>query len=455
MNKKTVDSLSQTLDSAGMELESLARGDVLHEAAGWPGERPDRVIRPANLDQLAACLPVARKAGVSLWTTWNASGNALVIPEKSAAPVLLDLSRLDQILAVDEASGYALVEPGVSHAQLAQHLSAKGQKFWLDPGMDEETSIAGAIWQRHFGYTSYGDTLMMQCGMEVMLNDGTLVRTGMGALPGENSWQLFKYGYGPYADGSFTQATNGVITKMGFWISPEPPAYRPFAWRVEDDATFTKLMEVVRDLRINMIVPNTIAAIEGTSEAALFGKGRYAAWNVYGALYGLPKNVDTIWGMLGGITNSLGKGTRLEQLPAEGEGSERAMLMSGRTPPSVQKRSVAMRGQQLRATFALPIEGEAALEFARGSLKVAKGSGCSLTVEQGTSWRALLAQVSIGFADGEASKAVSLGEKLISHWAAKGIGVVQASPALKGPAQSSYGDPGFAALRERIAVALA
>lgn len=449
---KSIEALSAALAGAQLGLEKIGAGRVLHEAAGWPGEKPTQALRPATVEQLAAILPAAKAAGVSLWTTWNASGNALVVPPgEKGAPVLLDLSKLDRILSVDAESGFALVEPGVSHAQLAAHLREKGLKFWLDPGLDADASIAGGIWQRSFGYTAYGDTLMMQCGMEVMLRDGSLLRTGMGAMPGENSWQLFKYGYGPYADGTFTQTAHAVVTKMGFWISPAPPAYHPFAWRVEDDATFVKLMEAVRDLRINMIVPNTIVAIEGASESALTGAAKPAAWNVYGALYGLPKNVDAVWGMLGGLTAQLGK-ARLEAL---GEEDARALLMSGKTPPQVQQSLVASEANRLRLVFALPIEGQAALDFARDSARLAKGSGCTLVVEQGTSWRALLAQLFIGFKDGSADAGIKLGERLIAEWAGKGIGVVQAGPALQAAAQATYSDAGFKQLRERIATALA
>lgn len=451
---KAVEDFSRALVSANLKLEPIGADLILHEAAGWPGERPTQRVRPGSLEDLSRCLPAAKASGVALWTAWNASGNALVIPPGASPPVLLDLSRLDRVLAVDEASGFALVEPGVSHAQLAAHLRENSLKFWLDAGLDEEASIAGGIWQRRFGYTAYGDALMMQCGMEVMLADGTLVRTGMGAMPGENSWQLFKYGYGPYADGSFTQTPYAVITKVGFWISPEPPAYRPFAWRVEDDATFVKLMEIVRDLRINMVVPNTIVAIEGTSESALIGTATAAAWNIYGALYGLPKNVETVWGMLEGLTPSLGR-AKLERLEEKGSGSERAQLMSGRTPPNVQQALATLRMRRLRLVFALPIEGPAALDFARNTAKLAAGSGCQVIVEQGTSWRALLAQVFIGFEDGAVDKAIRLGEKLIATWAEQGIGAVQASPALVRQAQATYSDAGFAVLRDRIAAALA
>jgi 4-cresol dehydrogenase (hydroxylating) len=71
----------------------------------------------------------------------------------------------------------------------------------------------------------YRDHFAAQCGMEVVTGAGDLVRTGMGALPGANTWQQYKYGYGPYLDGIFSQSNFGVVTKMGIWLMPEPEAY--------------------------------------------------------------------------------------------------------------------------------------------------------------------------------------------------------------------------------------
>jgi len=69
--------------------------------------------------------------------------------------------------------------------------------------------------------------------MEVVLPSGELMRTGMGALPkkpgkpdgplhedpGNDCWQLFPYGFGPYNDGIFSQGNLGIVTKMGMWVS--------------------------------------------------------------------------------------------------------------------------------------------------------------------------------------------------------------------------------------------
>jgi 4-cresol dehydrogenase (hydroxylating) len=44
----------------------------------------------------------------------------------------------------------------------------------------------------------------------------------MGAMPNARTWQQFRYGMGPSVDGLFSQSNFGVVTKMGFWLMPEP-----------------------------------------------------------------------------------------------------------------------------------------------------------------------------------------------------------------------------------------
>ena len=452
-----IEKFAKRLEAEGLVMQSIADSRILHEAVGVPGTHPKHVVRPATPGELATILTSAAASGVALWTAWNQSGNALVVPASDGVPVLLELSLMNRILEVNESSGYALVEPGVSHAQLAAHLRDNKLKLWVDVGTDADASIVGSIWERSFGYTAYGDRMMMQCGMEVMQADGSLVRTGMGAMPGENSWQLFKYGFGPYVDGIFTQSSYAVITKIGFWVSPEPPAYRPFVWRIDSEDAFVKAMEAVRSLRINMVVPNTLVAIDGHSEKALTKDNDASAWNIYGALYGLPKNVDALWKMIGALTSQLG-GLTMQLLNGDDAGapvSERAALMSGR--PSMAYKSFLddAKGRMLQLSFAMPIEGDIALQFVRRTHQTSMGSGCRVVIEERTAWRALLAEIFILFDQGEVDSALKLGRRLIEDWAKQGIGVVRASPALQPVALEQYSNAGFIKLHSHLEEALA
>jgi 4-cresol dehydrogenase (hydroxylating) len=56
----------------------------------------------------------------------------------------------------------------------------------------------------------------------VVLANGDLVRTGMGAMPNAKTWPIFKFGLGPDVDGLFSQSNFGIVTKTGFRMTREP-----------------------------------------------------------------------------------------------------------------------------------------------------------------------------------------------------------------------------------------
>ena len=66
--------------------------------------------------------------------------------------------------------------------------------------------------------------------MEVMLADGTLVRTGFGAIDGSREWQAYKWPFGPNWDGIFTQSNFAIVTKVGIWLMPEPEGMAGFIY---------------------------------------------------------------------------------------------------------------------------------------------------------------------------------------------------------------------------------
>ena len=60
-------------------------------------------------------------------------------------------------------------------------------------------SVIGNTLDHGITYMPYGVDMGMQCGMEVVLPSGELMRTGMGAMPGNRSWNVYKRGLGPDA----------------------------------------------------------------------------------------------------------------------------------------------------------------------------------------------------------------------------------------------------------------
>jgi len=187
---------------------------------------PSAAVAPDSVEQVQQVVRIANTYKIPIWTisTGKNLGYGGSAPQSSGTMVL-DLKRMNRILEVNDKNHYALVEPGVSYFDLYRYIQEKGLKVWIDCPDPGWGSLIGNALERGGGYTPMRDHFDAHCGMEVVLANGDVVRTGMGALPNSKTWQQYKYGFGPYVDGIFSQSNLGVVTKMGFWLYPEPEAY--------------------------------------------------------------------------------------------------------------------------------------------------------------------------------------------------------------------------------------
>jgi len=286
----------------------LADGEMLPSAA----------VAPDGVEQIQKILAVVNAYKIPVWTIGTGRNFAYGGPApRKSGYVMLDLRRMNRVIEVNEKYGYALVEPGVSYMQLYRHLRQIGSKLWIDPAAPAWGGVMGNALEHGAGYTPYGDHFVMQCGMEVVLADGEIVRTGQGALAGSKHWQVTKHVAGPHFDGMFTQSNFGVVTKMGIWLMPEPPGYKPFMITYQKEEDLEAIFEVTRALKVNQIIPNAAVAVDLLWEASAKttrrhyydGKGPLppsirakiasdhdlGMWNYYGALYGPPPVIENNW----------------------------------------------------------------------------------------------------------------------------------------------------------------
>jgi FAD/FMN-containing dehydrogenase len=196
---------------------------------GEPEERvASAAVAPKTVEQVQQVVRAANRYKVPLYTisTGRNLGYGGSAPVYSGS-VVLDLKRMNRVLEVNETNAYALVEPGVSYFDLYRYIQDKGLKVWIDVPDPGWGSPVGNALDRGGGYTTpqFRNHFDAHCGMEVVLANGEVVRTGMGAMPGSKTWQQYKTGFGPTLDGIFSQSNFGVVTKMGFWLMPQPDAY--------------------------------------------------------------------------------------------------------------------------------------------------------------------------------------------------------------------------------------
>jgi (+)-pinoresinol hydroxylase len=184
---------------------------------------PSAAVAPDGVEQVQQVVRIANTHRIPLWTISTGKNLAYggSAPRLSGS-VVLDLKRMNRILEVDDRNHYALVEPGVSYFDLYRHTQEKGLAVFIDAPDPGWGSPVGNTLDRGGGHTPLRDHFASLCGLEVVLANGDLVRTGMGAIPNSKTWQQYKYGFGPYVDGIFTQSNYGVVTKMGLWLYPMP-----------------------------------------------------------------------------------------------------------------------------------------------------------------------------------------------------------------------------------------
>lgn len=213
--------------------------------------RASAAVAPADVAEVQAIVRVADRYRIPLHPIATGKNFGYGGPSPNVTgSIVVDLKRLDRVLEVDDRRHFALVEPGVSYFDLYRHIQERGLKVWIDCPDPGWGSLVGNALERGVGYTMghFRDHFGASCGLEVVLPNGELLRTGMGALPGSMSWQEYKYGFGPDPSGLFAQGNFGIVTKMGFRLFPQPEYYLTGLVTVKRRRDFVALVEIVNRL---------------------------------------------------------------------------------------------------------------------------------------------------------------------------------------------------------------
>lgn len=295
-------------------------------------------VAPDGVAQVQEIVRIANRYRIPIYpiSTGRNLGYGGCAPILSGS-VVVDLKRMNRILEVDEKNHSVLVEPGVSYFDLYRHLQDTGSNLWIDCPDPGWGGVLGNAIDRGGGYTmaQYRNHFDAHCGMEIVLPDGDLLRTGMGAVTNSKTWQQYKTGAGPWVDGIFSQGNYGICTKMGFWMMPRPEAYmyaKVNVTRYQDFQALVETLNYLESLRIVTGFPDfgspllgTVPtgrlplALEGKEYTELFADKTLAGlragtklgfsneierygvekgipyWELYVSFYGPPEVIDAHW----------------------------------------------------------------------------------------------------------------------------------------------------------------
>lgn len=203
--------------------------------------RPGAVVRPASVDEVSAVLRVCAEQRIAVTVAGGRSGVCGgAVPLRGG--IALEMGGLDGITGVDDVSLLVNALAGTRGADLeatlrSQHRLTLGH--W--PQSIDLSSVGGWVGCRAAGQysTRYGKIEDLVAGLEVVLADGAIVRTGSleGAGPrsatGPDLTQLFV--------GS--EGTLGVVTRARLRVHPLPPVERRAAWEFD---TFAGGVDAIR-----------------------------------------------------------------------------------------------------------------------------------------------------------------------------------------------------------------
>lgn len=212
------------------------------------------VVRPASTAEVQQIVLAANRHRTVLYPfsrgcNWGLGSR---LPVRDGA-CLVDLSRLNRIREVNARHRYAIVEPGVTQQQLYDHLIRNQLPLVINViGAGGGTSLLGNALERGIGYfSSRAGTLS---GMEVVLGNGTLMRTGFGDESASALTHVYKHGVGPGLDGLFYQSNFGIVTAAGIELLPQQPCRCSVIAKITNADRLRDLVNTLGDLRRREVI---------------------------------------------------------------------------------------------------------------------------------------------------------------------------------------------------------
>ncbi|MCE5297112.1 MAG: FAD-binding oxidoreductase [Euryarchaeota archaeon] len=177
---------------------------------------PEAVVRPRTTEEVSRIVKLARAEGIAIVARGGGTGLCgSAVPLKGG--IVMDMTRMDTIKEVRVEDLYCVVEAGVINDKLNERLAPHKFFFPTSPGSGEAATIGGMVATNASGMRAvkYGATRDYVLGLEVVLSDGSIIKTGTRTIKNSSGYQLERLFVG-------SEGTLGIITEITLRIAPRP-----------------------------------------------------------------------------------------------------------------------------------------------------------------------------------------------------------------------------------------
>jgi glycolate oxidase len=178
--------------------------------------RPSCGVWAETTEQVSDILKLANREHIPIIPRGAGTGlSGMAVPAKGG--IVLDLTRMNRILKISIEDRLAVVQPGVIYAELERSLAPYGFFFPPDRASGKVCTLGGNVATNAGGVkgAKYGTTRDYVLGLQVVLPDGQIMKTGSSAMKSVSGFDLTRLFVG-------SEGTLGVVTEITLKINPKP-----------------------------------------------------------------------------------------------------------------------------------------------------------------------------------------------------------------------------------------
>ena len=246
MNDRALASLVDRLRAIVGERGLVAADEHAKYVDDWRGYyhgKAAAIVKPASTEEVAKVVQLLAAGRIAMVPQGgNTSLCGASVPDGSGAQVVINLSRMNRVRAVDTDNNTMTVEAGCVLATLQEEADRRGRLFPLSLGAEGSCEIGGNLSTNAggTGVLRYGNTRELVLGLEVVLPDGQ-VWDGLRGLRKDNTGYDLKHLF------VGAEGTLGIITAAVVKLFPKPRSQATAFVAIDSPDSAVALLGMIRE----------------------------------------------------------------------------------------------------------------------------------------------------------------------------------------------------------------